>query len=57
MKDSQTAAKTTKPTIKGHVMLSYQWKYKPLVILIKDLLKSAGLQVWMDIEQMCELKF
>ncbi|XP_070554362.1 uncharacterized protein [Ptychodera flava] len=36
----------------GHVMISYQWDCQKLVIAIKDRLKAAGFNVWMDIEQM-----
>ena len=40
----------------GHVMISYQWGSKPIMIEIKDRLKAAGFSVWMDIENMSQLK-
>ena len=36
----------------GHIMLSYQWDYQNEVRQIRDALKRAGLNVWMDIDKM-----
>ncbi|XP_077984441.1 uncharacterized protein LOC144439064 isoform X2 [Glandiceps talaboti] len=36
----------------GHVMISYQWGCQRLTVKIKDRLKAAGYNVWMDVEQM-----
>jgi male-specific lethal 1 len=35
-----------------HVMISYQWNVQPLMIKVKDVLKSNGYKIWMDIEHM-----
>lgn len=37
-----------------HVMISYQWDSKPIMLKVKDKLKDAGYKVWMDVEQMSE---
>jgi len=36
----------------GHVMISYNWKSQPLVKLLSAALKAAGVDVWIDFEQM-----
>lgn len=36
----------------GHIMLSYQWDYQTEVRQIRDALKRAGVNVWMDIDKM-----
>ena len=36
----------------GHVMLSYQWDYQPLVIEVKNRLKGKGIKTWFDLENM-----
>lgn len=38
--------------IVGHVMLSYQWAFKPIVLKIRDFLKSKGYHVWIDVDSM-----
>ncbi|XP_071798545.1 uncharacterized protein [Asterias amurensis] len=35
-----------------HVMISYQWGVQTQMIKIKELLKAAGFNVWMDIDDM-----
>eukprot|EP00050_Salpingoeca_kvevrii_P015283 m.45369 g.45369 ORF g.45369 m.45369 type:complete len:632 (-) comp6243_c0_seq2:73-1968(-) len=40
------------PASKGHVMLSYQWDYQPLFIWLRDELRKAGYNVWIDVDQM-----
>ena len=35
-----------------HVMISYQWDSQWLMIPLKDKLKDAGYNVWMDVEKM-----
>ncbi|XP_064635353.1 uncharacterized protein LOC135492695 [Lineus longissimus] len=35
-----------------HIMISYQWDVQPLMIRIKDMLKSHGYKIWMDVEHM-----
>lgn len=35
-----------------HIMISYQWMYKTIVLRIAEALKSAGHKVWVDVEQM-----
>ncbi len=36
----------------GRVMLSYQWDHQKQVIKIRDKLKDAGYDVWMDVTNM-----
>ena len=36
----------------SHVFISYNWENQPMVLQIKDHLKSAGYNVWLDVEQM-----
>ncbi|XP_077984640.1 uncharacterized protein LOC144439239 [Glandiceps talaboti] len=36
----------------GHVMISYQWDCQKAMIKVKDRLKAAGFNVWMDVEKM-----
>ena len=35
-----------------HVMISYQWGSQELMKRIRDELKSAGYEVWMDLDNM-----
>ncbi|XP_064644563.1 uncharacterized protein LOC135498267 [Lineus longissimus] len=35
-----------------HVMISYQWDSKPVMLKVKDRLKAEGYKVWMDVENM-----
>ncbi|XP_077984641.1 uncharacterized protein LOC144439241 [Glandiceps talaboti] len=37
---------------RGHVMISYNWDVQKRMIKVKERLKSAGYNVWMDIEKM-----
>ncbi|KAL3855723.1 hypothetical protein ACJMK2_014928 [Sinanodonta woodiana] len=39
-------------TKKGHIMISYSWNHQEVLIRIRDVLKSNGYPVWMDIEHM-----
>lgn len=32
-----------------HVMLSYNWNSQNLVLAVHDILKAAGIKVWMDV--------
>ncbi|KAL5013694.1 hypothetical protein ScPMuIL_007964 [Solemya velum] len=50
---------TTKPGTKllsdtdhGHVMISYQWDCQPVLMKVRDQLRSSGFRVWMDIDDM-----
>ncbi|CAD5119282.1 DgyrCDS7910 [Dimorphilus gyrociliatus] len=38
--------------IKGHVMLSYSWKFKSIVFKIRDFLRSKQYNVWIDVDSM-----
>ncbi|XP_064615557.1 uncharacterized protein LOC135479595 [Liolophura sinensis] len=44
--------KFASPVNVPHVMISYQWDSKPIMLKVKDKLKDAGYKVWMDVEQM-----
>ncbi|CAH1798582.1 unnamed protein product [Owenia fusiformis] len=35
----------------NHVMISYQWDCKNMMVRVKDRLKAAGYKVWMDVEK------
>ena len=35
-------------------MISYQWDTKPKMLLVRDRLRKAGLNVWMDIDNLSE---
>ncbi|CAD5126309.1 DgyrCDS14462 [Dimorphilus gyrociliatus] len=35
-----------------HIMLSYQWSYKPIVLAISNFLKSKVFKIWIDVESM-----
>ena len=35
-----------------HIMISYQWDVQPQVLKIRERLKQAGYNVWIDVEQM-----
>lgn len=48
--ESNNVESTDSPV--GHIMLSYQWAYKPIVLKIRDFLKSKGYHVWIDIDSM-----
>ena len=37
-----------------HIMFSYQWDVKIMVIKLRQKLKHEGYRVWIDIEQMCK---
>ena len=39
----------------GHIMISYQWATKPMMLRVRDKLTQAGYKVWMDVDNMCEL--
>ena len=36
----------------NHIMISYQWDVQPQVLKIRERLKQAGYNVWIDVEQM-----
>eukprot|EP00057_Strongylocentrotus_purpuratus_P003753 XP_003727285.1 PREDICTED: uncharacterized protein LOC100890026 [Strongylocentrotus purpuratus] len=36
----------------SHIMISYQWGSQPVVLTIRDALKAAGYQVWLDVDHM-----
>ncbi|CAF1021469.1 unnamed protein product [Didymodactylos carnosus] len=44
---SRSSAKEQK-----HIMLSYCWAQQPIVLKIRDFLRSKGYKVWIDVEQM-----
>ena len=35
-----------------HIMISYQWDSQETIVQVKDKLRSAGFDVWIDIEEM-----
>nr|XP_054751810.1 uncharacterized protein LOC129257501 isoform X1 [Lytechinus pictus] len=35
-----------------HIMISYQWGSQPIVLKIRDNLRTAGYQVWLDVDHM-----
>ena len=37
-----------------HIMLSYNWGSKDLMLRIRDRLKEEGHKVWMDVDNMGE---
>jgi hypothetical protein len=39
-----------------HIMLSYSWKYQPLVLELRDHLRAKGYEVWVYVEQMAGSK-
>ena len=39
-----------------HIMLSYSWKYQPLVLALREKLRQAGYTVWVDVEKMAGSK-
>ena len=47
---SQSLVTLLDPT--SHLMLSYQWSSKILVVKIRDRLRAAGYKVWMDIDNL-----
>ncbi|XP_078359598.1 uncharacterized protein LOC144644064 isoform X1 [Oculina patagonica] len=40
------------PTKTKHIMISYQWDCQDTIVQVKDKLRSAGFNVWIDIEEM-----
>ena len=36
----------------SHVMISYQWDAQKRMLKLRDELKQAGYNVWMDVDQM-----
>jgi hypothetical protein len=36
-----------------HVFISYQWESKQIILLIRDRLKAAGFNIWVDVDNMC----
>lgn len=36
----------------SHIMISYQWDSQPVLIKVRDELRSNGFLVWMDIDDM-----
>ena len=40
------------PTKGQHIMISYQWDCQDTIIQVKDKLRSAGFNVWIDVEEM-----
>ena len=37
-----------------HVMISYQWKNKAVLLRVRDRLMEEGYKVWMDVHNMSE---
>ncbi|XP_052236326.1 uncharacterized protein LOC127848073 isoform X2 [Dreissena polymorpha] len=48
----QTPANTEQTNHTGHVMISYNWEDQKLIKNVRDILKSNGYEVWMDIDCM-----
>jgi hypothetical protein len=42
----------TDPGEVPHIMISYEWDAKPLVLKVRDYLKVGGYRVWVDIDSM-----
>jgi len=36
----------------GTVMISYNWKHQNLILTLRDQLRNAGIDIWIDVEQM-----
>ena len=36
----------------SHIMISYNWGSKPIMLKVRDRLKAAGFNVWMDVDNM-----
>ena len=36
----------------SHIMISYNWGSKPIMLQVRDRLKAAGFNVWMDVDNM-----
>ena len=36
----------------SHIMISYNWGSKPKMLKVRDRLKAAGFNVWMDVDNM-----
>jgi len=36
----------------GHVMISYNWGSQSTVLQLRDRLKAAGFNIWIDVEHM-----
>ncbi|KAJ8310041.1 hypothetical protein KUTeg_011906 [Tegillarca granosa] len=52
VKNIPTRVSHQSATSQGHIMISYQWGNQPMMIKIKDILKSNGFKVWIDIDDM-----
>ena len=39
----------------GHVVLSYEWESRDMLIRVRDQLKQAGYRIWMDTENKSKL--
>ena len=37
---------------KSHIMISYNWGSKPTMLKVRDRLRAAGFNVWMDVDNM-----
>ena len=40
----------------SHIMISYNWGSKPIMLKERDRLKAAGFNVWMDVDNMSKFK-
>lgn len=49
---SSTAMKRKSVTITKHVMISYNWGSKPLVLHVNEMLNQAGIKTWIDVKDM-----
>ena len=47
-----SARKMSLADVGGHVMISYQWGSKPIMLLLRDRLLGARYKVWMDVDNM-----
>ena len=51
---AEGAGAGTPTTTGGHIMISYQWATKPMMLRVRDKLMQAGYKVWMDVDNMSE---
>ncbi|XP_064620178.1 uncharacterized protein LOC135483318 [Lineus longissimus] len=52
LRDAEMHNPTEEPSQRPHIMVSYQWDAKPLVLKVRDALRAAGYKVWVDVDNM-----
>ena len=52
---TEAVAAGAKSNLSGHVMISYQWGSQERALLVRDKLKEAGYNVWMDVDEMSKI--